>query len=265
MRVITSRQNHYVKLYRSLERKKDRKKTGLMPLEGRRLVEEAFRCGFLPKVVLLREGTDPKAFPFLENKSVELFIVEATLFDRTAFTESPQGIMAMVPIPTADLAGLLAVQPALVLVADGLQDPGNLGTMLRSAAASGATGVILLPNTVDITNPKVLRSAMGANFRLPVVETTVPQCLEELARRDIMLVTTGSRAAVSYDTLDWTHPVAVVVGNEGAGVSPEMEKAAKVSVSIPMARGVESLNAAVAMSVIFFEAARQRRAFLAHR
>lgn len=259
MNVIKSRQNHYIKLYRSLSRKKYRKETGLMPLEGKRLVEESFCRGFLPAAVLLREGTDPMALPFLADKNVDVFFVEAALFDRTAFTESPQGIMAMVPIPSATFEELFSIHPALVLVADGLQDPGNLGTMLRSAAASGATGVIILPNTVDVTNPKTLRSAMGANFMLPIVEATVPQCLEELGRRGISLVTTGGGAQIPYDCLDWTRPVAVVVGNEGAGVSQEMENAADTTVTVPMARNVESLNAAVAMSVIFFEAARQRR------
>ncbi|EEG76447.1 TrmH family RNA methyltransferase [Dethiobacter alkaliphilus] len=261
MTVISSTQNRYVKLYRSLEKRKIRIQQNLVPLEGEKLIRDAIERRVLPEVVYLREGLTPEEFPFLQalESQVPVLSIAEKLFDRTAFTDSPQGILAVAPRPKSDLTDLFVKKPALLLVADGVQDPGNLGTMLRSAAAAGADGAILLPGTVDATNPKALRAAMGAYFALSVVETNHQDCLSALAGHGVSLVTTAARAEVAYDRYDWNTPVAVVIGNEGSGVSPAMAEAAKSRVSIPMAGAVESLNAAIAMSVIFFEAARQRR------
>jgi TrmH family RNA methyltransferase len=259
--VIESAQNRYLKLFRSLEKRKARTESGLMALEGVRLVSDALLRGCIPEVVLLRADHSMYDFPFLQSLSTPAVIVtvEKTLFDRTAFTESPQGIMAVVKKPVHTLDDIFVLTPQLILIVDGVQEPGNLGTMLRSAAAVGAGGTVLLPGSVDVANPKVLRAAMGANFAIPVAEAGHNELLKELRSRNITLVTTGSEANVGYDSYDWTQPVAVVIGNEGTGVSEPLKAAAGTTVSIPMAYSVESLNAAVAMSVIFFEAARQRR------
>jgi TrmH family RNA methyltransferase len=259
--LITSPDNRYIRLYRGLSRRKARRETGLLPLEGFRLVEEAVIQGLGAEAVLLREGESPTAFAFLTGlpRETPVYHVEQALFARTAHTESPQGILALVRRPSRELADLFQKQPALLLVVDRLQDPGNLGTMIRSAAASGAGGVALLPGTVDAANPKVLRASMGACFRLPVVETGWAKLREMLGRHGVKLFAASGKAATSYDRVDWRNPVAVAVGNEGAGISAEITVAADGTVTVPMAGGVESLNAAIAMSVIFFEAARQRR------
>ncbi len=262
MGLITSADNRYLKLYRSLSRRKARREAGLLPLEGFRLVEDAFKAGIVPEVVLLREGVDPSALSFLAMlpASVPVYPVAEPLFARSAHTESPQGILAIVRRPCREAVDLFRQQPVLLLVADRLQDPGNLGTVIRSAAASGAGGVVLLPGTVDATNPKALRAAMGAYFRLPVVEVGFPELLAMLRNNGTRLLSTaGGGTAVPYDQVDWRRPAAVVIGNEGAGVAADIMAAADGAVTVPMAAGVESLNAAVAMSVIFFEAARQRR------
>ncbi|NLP36636.1 MAG: RNA methyltransferase [Firmicutes bacterium] len=257
MRIITSLQNQQLKLYRSLEKRKFRKKLDLIPLEGVRLISDALQRGIVPETVFVRENVN---LPFLHAlpAQTKVLTVEGKIFDQTAFTESPQGILAIVKKPQVSLDNIFAGEPALILVVDRVQDPGNLGTMLRSAAAAGASGAVMLPQTVDPTNPKALRASMGTYFSLPVVETDFPRLYEALQKRRILLVTTTNSDAVVYHSFDWTKSVAVVVGNEGSGISAEIEAVADVAVTIPMSHAVESLNAATAMSVLFFEAARQR-------
>lgn len=259
--LIKSAQNRFIRLYRSLDRRKAREKTGLLALEGERLVHEALLNGYRPLVILLEERYGQSDFVFLRKlpPTVPVLRVEEKLFARTARTESPQGILAIVPRPVYMLADLFAAENTLLLVVDRLQDPGNLGTMLRSAAAAGAGGAVLLPGTVDAGNPKALRATMGAVFRLPLAEVPFAALHRELRKRGVLLVVAQGGAGVDYALFDWRRPVAVVIGNEGAGVSAEILKKADAKVNVPMTAGVESLNAAVAMSIIFFEAFRQRR------
>ncbi|HZK25778.1 MAG TPA: RNA methyltransferase [Oscillospiraceae bacterium] len=262
MVLIESLHNQQLKLYRSLAKRKYRQKYGLLPLEGTRLVGEALLQKVAqPKFILLRgEATlEDFALPCAPPVTTTVLNVAEKVFAQTAFTESPQGILAVVEQPQMPLSAVFTQQPALILVVDGVQDPGNLGTMIRSAAAVGASGVVLLPGTVDATNPKTLRASMGAYFALPVVETSFTTLHSSLQKHQVQLVITGSQAARSYEDYDWQQSVAVVIGNEGAGVSPPVREAAATAVAIPMAQAVESLNAAIAMSVLFFEAARQRR------
>lgn len=250
----------FLSLYRSLDRRKVREETGLLPLEGIRLVREAYFCGACLEAVILSDSFSPQEAPFLAElpPKVPLWRIEEDIFLRTAKTETPQGILAAARRPSYTLADVFTSEPALVLVVDRVQDPGNLGTMLRSAAAAGAGGAVLLPGTADAGNPKAGRAAMGAIFRLPVVEASLPELLPELRRREVQLVAAAASAKVSCHSFDWRRPSAIAIGNEGAGLSAEVLAAANRQVAIPLAAGVESLNAAVAMSVIFFEAARQR-------
>jgi TrmH family RNA methyltransferase len=250
----------FLRLYRSLDRRKIRDETGLLPLEGTRLVREAYLSGASLEAVILSDSFLPQEAPFLAElpPKVPLWRVEEDIFLKAAKTETPQGILAVARRPSYTLADVFADEPALVLVVDRVQDPGNLGTMLRSAAAAGAGGAVLLPGTADAGNPKAGRAAMGAIFRLPVVEASLPELLPELRRRDVQLVAATANAKDSYHLLDWSKPSAIAIGNEGDGLSTEVLAAANRQVAIPLAAGIESLNAAVAMSVIFFEAARQR-------
>ena len=261
MDIIRSSQNHQIKLYRSLGKRKYRDELNLLPLEGCRLIEDALQRGINPEFILLKAGTSKDDFPGIKAQMTDTTVltVEEKLFDRTAFTDSPQGILAIVKKPAAVLETVFTQEAAFVLVVDRVQDPGNLGTMLRSAAAAGAGGALLLPGSVDPTNPKALRASMGAFFALPVIETDFAGLVDILRMRKISLVMADADAALPYDQFDWTSPVAVVIGNEGSGVSDEVKAASDISVAIPMSKKVESLNAAVAMSILFFEAARQRR------
>ncbi|MDW7652134.1 MAG: RNA methyltransferase [Bacillota bacterium] len=259
--MIESAQNQTLKLYRSLEKRKNREELGVVPLEGARLIADAVGRGIVPQTVLLAAGREIADFPFLGQiaDKARFITVAEKLFAQTAFTESPQGILAIVNQPVWTVPDLFAKEPAFLLVADGVQDPGNLGTMLRSATAAGAGGAVLLPGTVDAANPKALRAAMGAYFAIPTIQWEPGRLLDELKSRGIRLVTTAIESRTHYEQYDWTMPVAVVIGNEGTGVSAMIAEAADTDVSVPMAGAMESLNAAVAMSVIFFEASRQRR------
>ncbi|MBT9140448.1 MAG: 23S rRNA (guanosine-2'-O-)-methyltransferase RlmB [Dehalococcoidia bacterium] len=259
--VIESAQNQYLKLYSSLKKRNIRDELNLLPLEGVKLVSDVLSRGIVPQLILVREDVDMDKFPFLLPLLGNALIVRVAekLFDRTAFTDSPQGIMAITEKPSYALTDLFVGAAPLILVADAVQDPGNLGTMLRSAVAAGAAGAVLLPGTVDSANPKTLRAAMGAHYAIPVVEAATAELLNELQSRQIPLVAAAATATITYDRFDWSASAAVVIGNEGAGVSPVVAEAADAWLAIPLATAVESLNAAVAMSVIFFEAARQRR------
>lgn len=259
--MIESAQNSSLKLYRSLGKKKNRAEYRLLPLEGVRLVADAIKRDAVLETVILREGLTAADYPFLRiiEKQARIITVAEKLFDQTAFTESAQGILAIARKPERSLADLFSSPEPLLLIVDGVQDPGNLGTMLRSAAGAGAAGAVFLPGTVDASNPKALRAAMGAYFAIPCLDLGYEQLAIELEKHRIPLVITAASAAGAYDQRDWSKKAAVVIGSEGDGVSDFIMGAAAESVSIPLLPRVESLNAAIAMSVIFFEAARQRR------
>jgi len=168
-------------------------------------------------------------------------------------TETPPGILAVMPIPRLDLTP----QPTFALIADALRDPGNLGTLLRSAAAADVDVVWLAPRTVDAYNSKVVRGAMGAHFRIPIEALEWDAIAARVSGMKVWLA--DGAADTAYAQVDWTKPCALIVGGEARGASDEAMQLANGRVRIPMARDVESLNAGVAASVILFEAARQRR------
>jgi TrmH family RNA methyltransferase len=180
--------------------------------------------------------------------------VSAEILASLSDTVTPQGIVAVVPFP----APARPAAPGVAVVTDGLRDPGNLGTLLRSAAAAGAERVLLGPGTADPYNAKVLRGAMGAHFRLPPESLSWPEVAEALRDRPVWLA--DARGEARYDQVDWARPCGLIIGGEAEGASAEAAALATGRVAIPLAREVESLNAAVAASILLFEAARQRRA-----
>ncbi len=177
--------------------------------------------------------------------------VSETVLAACSDTETPQGVLAVVPFLS------IAPRPGLILILDQIRDPGNMGAILRSAEASGAGQVILAPGTVDLYNPKVVRGAMGAHFRLPAASLDWPAIAERIAGLAVWLA--DAVGETSCDRVDWTIPSALIVGGEAAGAGERAAALATGRVSIPMAGGAESLNAAMAATVILFEAARQSR------
>lgn len=245
---------------RDLHRQRGRERRGLTLAEGVRLVEEAVEAsGSIESAVYspsLEKTERGKALiASLAALNITLETVEDSELDRLADTQNPQGIIAVVRAPRWALADI-KVKMGPVLVLDGVQDPGNTGTMLRTALGLGAAGIIALPGTVEVTNPKVLRGSMGAVFRLPWVDLSVEELLGWVRKEKVTLLA----AATDGDPIsgmDIRLPAAVVVGNEGAGLSPAV-KAAGRAVSIPISPGTESLNVAVAAGILLYEVSRGR-------
>jgi len=255
--MITSVANEKVKYVRSLYRRRVRYRERLFVIEGVRLVREAFRAGIVPALLFYGEETDaiPGGRELLEEarkREFAAFAVSEQVMKATADTVAPQGVLAVVPF--VELAPPLAL--SLVLVIDHLRDPGNLGAILRSANAAGVEQVILAPKTVDPYNPKVVRGAMGAHFRLPTMALSWPEIAETLTGVQILLA--DVRGEQAHYEVDWTKASALIIGGEARGASQEARELAADTIAIPMHGGAESLNAAVAASVILFEAARQR-------
>ncbi len=255
--MITSTSNDRVKYVHALSRRKTRQEEGHFVVEGLRLVEEAIRANVRPDFVFYTNDLDERDRKLIERmhaSGVVCLDVTPGVIKFCSETETPPGILAVLPFA----GSMLPMRPTLSVVADALRDPGNLGTLLRAAAAAGADEVLLGPGTVDAYNPKVVRGAMGTHFRLPMAPMTWPAISSHLNGLSIWLA--DAQGAVSYTQVDWAKPCALVVGGEAEGASPEAEKLATGRVSIPMQCGVESLNAAVAAAIILFEAQRQRMA-----
>jgi len=256
--MITSIANEKVKYVRSLSRRRVRYRERRFVIEGVRLIEEAFRAGVLPALLFYSGGRDvfsgsEELLTRIQASETPAFAVSEKVMRAMAATTSPPGILAVVPF--VELTP--PPSPSLVLVVDGLRDPGNLGTVLRSADAAGVGLAILAPRTVDHYNPKVVRGAMGAHFRLPISALSWPQIAEALA--GVVVLLADVRGEQTYYEVDWTRPSALIIGGEAHGPSREARELAATTVTIPMHGGAESLNAAMAASIILFEAARQRR------
>lgn len=247
-------------LLRDLSRRKARERRGLALIEGVRLVEEALAAGLALEGAVVSpalEATDRgRALQAaLTARGVPLEPVDAAQLAELADTEHPQGIVAAVTPPAWTLAGLGA---GPVLVLDAVQDPGNVGTMLRTALALGAGGVVALPGTAELANPKVLRAAMGAAFRLPHLAVEERELLAWAAAAGRPLWATAMDGEdVRRVPVDGAAPL-LVLGNEGAGVRATLAEAAARRVAIPIAPGAESLNVATAAALFLWEFARAR-------
>lgn len=252
--VIRSRQNPIYKQIRSLHRRDRRHQERAFLVEGPRFIRDAMASGAVPLLIAVAESFAPAGdTPLVGSQPPRVFDDE--LFDSLTDTVTSQGMLAVFSFPERVAR---PSQVPFVLLADGVQDPGNLGTLIRSAAGAGATEVIALTGTVDPWSPKVVRAAAAAHFLIPV-QTAPANELATLIPPSCALVAADARGSACYDEVDLSGPIAVIVGGEGAGLSPATRTLAPVLLSIPLANGVESLNAGVAGSVLLFEAARQRR------
>ena len=256
--MITSLSNAKVKLVRSLARRRTRYAAQQFVIEGVRLIEEAVGAGIAPALVLYaaRVDEEPRGHALLERlraATPEVYAVSDAVMQAVASTETPQGIVAIVPF----IALPLPAQPQFVLILDAVRDPGNAGTILRSARAAGVDSVFFAPGTADPYNDKVVRAAMGAHFRVPL-RVARWEDIEGAVRGIPRVYLADARGEIDYVRADWSRPVALIVGGEAEGVSDAARKIATARVSIPMRGGVESLNAAMAATVLLFEAARPR-------
>ena len=261
VRIVQSKQNARLKELRRALRSPERKTGGLIGIEGPNLLEEADRAGLNIRCVFIGEGMDVVLSERRRDHQRETVMVPRSILNSALETETPQPVAALVEPPEwswQDVLGPKAAGPLVVVLA-GLQDPGNLGTILRSAEAFGANGVVSLPGTVSSWNQKAMRASAGSVFRLPVIQADADECFARLKEAGVRVVTTAVRDASPADAVDFTGPTAVLIGNEGGGLPEEIARRADGAVTIPCPGPVESLNAAVAASVLLYEASRQRR------
>ena len=244
--MITSLTNDKVKLIRALADRKHRVKEGRCVIEGARLIDDALAANLTPDWIFCAEklpSRSQETLSRLKKHGIEIITVSDAVLKACSDTETPQGLIAVLPFPRLSIPS----NPEMILIADSLRDPGNLGTLLRSAAAADVDVVLLSPETVDAYNPKVVRGAMGAHFHVPILEAAWAAIADRVEGMNVYVA-----------AADWTQPSALIVGSEASGASKEAMRLATKHISIPLSREVESLNAAVAASIILFEAKRQR-------
>lgn len=255
---ITSASNERVKHAR---RVRDGREPGHIFVDGLRLAEEAVKSGITIEAAFVASGNDDARLLALVQRLVAggapLYWTQKEVLDGMSDTVQSQGIILIAKRPGHTS---FPVGGSLLLALDRLQDPGNMGTLLRTAEAAGADGVIALGGSVDVFSPKVLRSSMGSAFRLPVMTDVTAETLLQLKREHrLHLIAASGEGELDYTDYDWRQPTLLLLGNEGRGVSPDLMAACDTRLRIPMANGVESLNVAAAGAVMLFEAARQRR------
>lgn len=256
--MITSSSNDKVKYVRKLQTQKSvRHRDERFVMEGVRLVEEGIRASVVPSLVfyteaLAEESRGKALLTTLEALDAPCYAVSESVMEDCSDTVTPQGILVVVPFPEFPRPDPLTFG----LIVDRLGDPGNLGTLLRTALAAGVEQVLLAPGTVDFSNPKVVRSAMGAHLHLPIADADWNTIAEAVAGCDVWLAAAAGRRR--YTDVDWTRRAALIIGSEAHGAGDKARALADGRVSIPIKLAVESLNAAVAAAVILFEVVRQR-------
>lgn len=259
---ITSTKNPLVKRIRSLADRTNRDAEGRMAIEGVRLVEEALAAGVRAELLLYdpdaqRENSRIK--DLLESASAQgIRTIEAAshVIEAASEVETPQGVIAVLEIPRHDLGRVLETHDLLLVVVDRIQDPGNLGTIIRVADAAGASAVTVTRGTVDPQNPKTVRATMGSLFHLPVVEVDAASLAAELKRRGVRIVVADQHGALEYTSVSLRRPLALVLGNEATGADPLWREAAEAVVRIPIYGRAESLNVAIAGALLLYEARR---------
>lgn len=262
LRSVSSRQNALVKDLRKAFAHGEPTEAGFIAIEGVRIIEEAIRSGLRFQAVFFSESGHNHATRLLPQISghTEALLLPDEVFSSAVDTETPQGVAALVKLKAAKLEDLLDQTggiPLVVAVA-GIQDPGNLGTIIRSAEAFAARGVLLGEKTVHFSNPKVVRASAGSLFREPLISVKLAEAIVLLKQNGCRVVASSSHKGKPLHEADFTGPLALVVGSEGAGVPPEILSQADELVTIPHSPRVESLNAGIATSIMLYEAGRQR-------
>lgn len=255
--MITSPQNPKLKLIRALQgRPKERREEGAFLAEGVRLVEEALHANWPVRFALYASGLSERGETLvarMKASGVDVDEVSGDLLQAVSETETAQGILAVLEFRQLQLPTF----PNFVLISDQIRDPGNLGTLIRTAAAAGAQAVFLPPETTDAFAPKVIRAGMGAHFRLPVREMDWDE-IEQVCQQARLQVFLADMSGQSCWETDLRAPLALIIGGEAEGASEQAQKLANANVCIPMPGQAESLNAGIAGAVLMFEIVRQR-------
>lgn len=266
---ITSTHNRKVKSWVQLKERKHRYREKLFIVEGIRLVQEALCSGAKVEVVAynIDTGIPEELIPYFQHKAGAAFVhsqatqwiaVTDAIICKCSDTVTPQSVFAIVNKSTASIEHLLAAPNSLVVVINGVQNPGNLGTIIRTADAVGADGIVIGKNTVDLYDAKTVRSTMGSLFHLPIVEGDLLELLPLAQASGIRLTSTSLQAKHSCYSYDYRPATWLIVGNEGQGVSQHIQSLVNDTIMIPMRGQAESLNVAMATTVLLYEAMRQR-------
>jgi RNA methyltransferase, TrmH family len=262
LRPLAGRHNPRLKELRLAFRRGELTPKGECAVEGVKLVEEALRSGQRLTSVFFSESARPLAERLLPqlNARTETHILPTSLFNSIVPSDAPQGVAALVKVRGFSAAQILErAQSGPMVVAAGLQDPGNLGTLFRSAEAFGAAGIFLTEGTVGPYNSRVLRGSAGSIFRFPFLQTASGELMALLRQHGVRLLATSSHKGTPLPGVSWTLPLAIFIGNEGAGLPRDLVHQMQETIVIPHAAQVESLNAGVAASIVLYEAARNRK------
>jgi TrmH family RNA methyltransferase len=261
LRRVEGRHNTLVKEIRRAFSRAELTESGDCAIEGLRIVEEAIRSGLRFHAVFFSESAENQAHKLMPQLGahVKTAVLPDKLFASMVPSDSPQGVAALVRYRQSSIEEILArVAIGPLVIVSGLQDPGNLGTILRSAEAFGSPGVLLGERTVSPFNSKVVRGSAGSIFRLPVLRVKLAEVFPQLREKSVRLVGTSSHKGVPLPDANLATPIAILVGGEGGGVSRDLLARADEVVAIPHAPQVESLNAGVAASIVLYEIARKR-------
>lgn len=260
---LTSTQNAAVKAAVKLRDRKGRDATGLTLLEGYRELTRALEygckleeCFFCPEQFL--GVNEPELLLRLAAAGVTIYEVPDFILTKLAYRDRPEGLIATMRMASHRLDGLPETENAFYLVAEAVEKPGNLGSILRSADAAGTDALIVCDKRTDVYNPNVIRASTGALFAMPLALTETGELIPWLRRRGVQIVATSPHAEPLYTEVDLTGSIAVVVGTEQVGLSDQWLNEADISVRIPMLGKIDSLNVATATTILLYEAARQR-------
>lgn len=255
---ITGRRNELILRVRALHLREGREKEGAFLLEGVHLLEESFRAKiwldflfYTPSFLFSKNGESLLAL--LKSMAARTVCVSEEVMEALSSVQTPQGILGVARMMHYDFDQLMNSPGDALLILEGISDPGNLGTIFRTALAAGAKGLILVGNPVDLFNPKVVRASAGAILRLPFFRSVdAPSLIRDLESRSVRVILADQSSHKAYVSLDPTPPIAFFLGGEAQGISPEARRVVKERVSIPLERNVESLNVAVAAGVLLF-------------
>lgn len=258
MKEIKSRDNHKIREAARLKDGKYRQREQLFLIEGRTLFAEAVQRGQeFVRIFVDKDRAEQYLDEYRKSRTVEWIKVDPALIKYICDTQTPQGIVAVARIPQWDLKPLMQ-ESGLLIYLDGLADPGNMGTILRTAWAFGVSGVMLGPGCVDPFNPKVVRSSMGAVFAVPIVLDVSPETLAQSKKSGYRLLASSLNTDLNISEVDFSGAVIIIIGSEARGISSKVLKFCDSSFKIPIFTAVDSLNAAVACGIIIWEAGKQR-------
>lgn len=241
--MLTSLQNDKVKKWRKLQKRRDRMNSGTFLVEGYHLIEEAWKSDWDIQEIIVQQDSEVPAW----CKDFSVVEVSDIVFNHIAQTKTPQGIAAVIAMARPTM-----ITGNYVLLIDAIQDPGNLGTMIRTADAAGFDAVLLGDGTVDLYNDKVIRSTQGSLFHIPILQVNIPEKISQLKADGFDIWATSLTNAKTYHTLEVSKKVALIVGNEGAGIQESLLLAADTVVTIPIHGKAESLNVSVAAGILMY-------------